>query len=60
MLVNKDVKDPIYADPPLFLLHHARVSLLYFTTPVGNISKNYNFRYVDHTASHVFMKVFVG
>jgi len=53
-------KDVIYTDPLLFVLHHARVSLLYFTTVLGNISQTYNFKYVGRTASHVFMKVSVG
>jgi len=52
-LVSKDVKDLIYTDPHLFVLHHARVSLLYFTIALGNISQTYNFKYVGHTAQNV-------
>jgi len=58
-LVSKNVKDLIYTHPLLFVLYHARVSLLYFTTAVGNISQTYNFKYLGRTGSHVFMKVSV-
>jgi hypothetical protein len=59
-LVSKDVKVLIYTDPLLLLLNHARVSLLYFTTALSNISQTYNFKYLGRTVSRVFMKVCVG